>query len=238
MDQNQIVELNAQMEKLSPEEIVEYFTTNFKGEIALSNSLSLEDQVLTDMICKIAPETRIFTLDTGRVFPEAYDVIERTKKKYQKDIEIFFPNFENVEKMVAENSINLFYESVEKRKLCCKVRKIEPLKRAFKGLKVWICGLRQEQSITRYGLHPVEWDEGNGLIKISPLYNWSSAKVREYIDTHEVPYNILSDQGYPSIGCQPCTCAVSEGEDERSGRWWWETPETKECGLHSRKLKK
>ncbi|MFI3247579.1 MAG: phosphoadenylyl-sulfate reductase [Rikenellaceae bacterium] len=234
MNLNEINELNAQMEKLTPEEMISFFTTEFKGEIALSNSLSLEDQVLTDMICKIAPETRIFTLDTGRVFPEAYDVIDKTKKKYNKSIEIFFPNFESVEKMVAEHSANLFYESVENRKLCCKVRKIEPLRRAFKGLKVWICGLRQEQSITRFGLHPVEWDEGNGLIKLSPLYDWSAAKVREYIDTNEVPYNPLSDQGFPSIGCQPCTRAIQEGEDERAGRWWWESPESKECGLHKR----
>ncbi len=234
MDQNEIKEINAQMESLTPEEILSYFTTQFKGEIALSNSLSLEDQVLTDMICKIDHDMRIFTLDTGRVFPEAYDVIERTNKKYSKSIEIFFPNFESVEKMVAENSVNLFYESVEKRKLCCRVRKIEPLRRAFKGLKVWICGLRQEQSITRFGLNPVEWDEGNGLIKVSPLYNWSAAKVREYIDAHEVPYNALCDNGFPSIGCQPCTRAIEEGEDERAGRWWWESPESKECGLHKR----
>ncbi len=222
------------MEKMTPEEMIAYFTKEFKGEIALSNSLSLEDQVLTDMICKIAPDTRIFTLDTGRVFPEAYDVIDKTKKKYGKSIEVFFPNHESVEKMVAEHSVNLFYDSVENRKLCCKVRKIEPLRRAFKGLKVWICGLRQEQSITRFGLHPVEWDEGNGLIKLSPLYDWSADKVREYIDTHEVPYNSLSDQGFPSIGCQPCTRAIKEGEDERAGRWWWESPESKECGLHKR----
>lgn len=234
MSQQNVAELNAQMEKLSAEEIIEYFTREYAGEIALSNSLSLEDQVLTDMICKVSPQTRIFTLDTGRLFPEAYDLMDRTQKKYSKSIEVFFPCAESVEKMVAENSANLFYESVEKRKLCCRVRKIEPLKRAFKGLKVWICGLRQEQSITRYGLHAVEWDEGNNLIKVSPLYNWSSSKVREYIDEHEVPYNPLSDQGFPSIGCQPCTRAVKEGEDERSGRWWWEAPETKECGLHKR----
>ncbi len=235
MNPNDIIELNAQMERLTPEEIISYFTTEYSGEIALSNSLSLEDQVLTDMICKISPETRIFTLDTGRVFPEAYDLIDRTKKKYDKSIEIFFPNFESVEKMVAEHSVNLFYESVENRKLCCKIRKIEPLRRAFKGLKVWICGLRQEQSITRFGLHPVEWDEANGLIKVSPLYDWSSTKVREYIDNHEVPYNPLCDKGFPSIGCQPCTRAIEPGEDERAGRWWWESPETKECGLHKRK---
>ncbi len=234
MNQPEIKELNAQMERLTAEEMIAYFAQEFKGEIALSNSLSLEDQVLTDMICNIDSTMRIFTLDTGRVFPEVYDVIERTNKKYSKSIEIFFPNYEAVEKMVSENSVNLFYESVEKRKLCCAVRKIEPLHRAFSGLKVWICGLRQEQSITRYGLNPVEWDEGNGVIKLSPLYNWGAAKVREYIDKHDVPYNPLCDKGYLSIGCQPCTRAVEAGEDERSGRWWWESPESKECGLHKR----
>lgn len=235
MTQDEVKELNAQFKESTPEDIIRYFTQEYAGDIALSNSLSMEDQVLTDMICKISPESRIFTLDTGRLFPEAYDLIDKTKAKYSKSIEIFFPNFENVEKMVAENSANLFYESVEKRKLCCQVRKIEPLRRAFKGLKVWICGLRQEQSITRYGLNPVEWDEANGLIKISPLYNWSADKVREYITEHDVPYNPLCDKGYLSIGCQPCTRAVAQGEDERSGRWWWEAPETKECGLHCRK---
>lgn len=234
MDKNELRELNRELEKMSAEQILSHFLKEYKGEIALSNSLSLEDQTLTDMICKIDPETRIFTLDTGRVFPEAYDLIDRTKKKYNRSIEIFFPNAEKVEKMVAENSVNLFYESVEKRKLCCAVRKIEPLRRAFKGLKVWICGLRQEQSITRFGLQPVEWDEFNGLLKVSPLYDWSAAKVREYIDENEVPYNPLCDQGFLSIGCQPCTRAVAEGEDERAGRWWWESPESKECGLHKR----
>ncbi len=226
--------LNNRFERLSPEEIIAYFVEEYAGEIALSNSLSLEDQVLTDMLCKIDPSVRIFTLDTGRLFPEAYDLIDKTRDKYNKEIEIFFPNFESVEKMVSEHSANLFYKSVESRKLCCKIRKIEPLRRAFKGLKVWICGLRQEQSITRFGLNPVEWDEGNGLLKISPLYNWSASKVREYIESHEVPYNPLCDQGFLSIGCQPCTRAVAEGEEERAGRWWWEQPETKECGLHKR----
>ncbi len=238
MTQEELRDLNKVVATMTPEEILVHFITAYRGEIALSNSLSLEDQVLTDMICRIDPEVRIFTLDTGRVFPEAYDLMERTFQRYSKRIEVFFPNFEAVEKMVAENSVNLFYESVEKRKLCCRVRKIEPLMRAFKGLKVWICGLRQEQSITRYGLNPVEWDEANGMLKISPLYNWSAAKVREYIESNEVPYNPLCDKGYLSIGCQPCTRAVEAGEDERAGRWWWEAPESKECGLHSRKLKK
>lgn len=235
MDKQKILELNKEFKKASAEQILAYFIGEYKGEIALATSLSLEDQILTKMICDIDKDVKIFTLDTGRLFPETYDLIDKTSKFFAKSIDVYFPEHTQVEKMVAENSINLFYDSVEKRRQCCALRKIEPLKRAFSGLKVWVCGLRQEQSITRYGLNPIEWDEQNGLIKISPLYNWNAAKVREYIDTNNVPYNPLCDKGFLSIGCQPCTRAVEEGEDERSGRWWWENPETKECGLHKRK---
>ncbi|MFI3262426.1 MAG: phosphoadenylyl-sulfate reductase [Rikenellaceae bacterium] len=234
MDKQSILELNKELKNAPAEQILAYFIEKYKGEIALATSLSLEDQILTKMICDIDKDVKIFTLDTGRLFPETYDLIDKTSKYFGKNIEIFFPDHTKVEKMVAESSINLFYDSVEKRRECCKIRKIEPLNRAFKGLKVWVCGLRQEQSITRYGLNPIEWDEQNGLIKISPLYDWNAAKVREYIDANSVPYNPLCDKGFLSIGCQPCTRAVAEGEDERSGRWWWEAPETKECGLHKR----
>ncbi len=230
-----IDELNIRFKNAAPQELLSWVLTEYKGEIALSSSFSIEDQVLTDMICKIDPSTRIFTLDTGRLFPETYTLIEKTKQKYNIDIEIFFPNYTDVENMVNRHGINLFYKSVECRKLCCNVRKIEPLKRAFTGLKVWICGLRQEQSITRYGLKPIEWDGNNNLIKISPLAIWTEQNVWEYIRQNNVPYNELHDHGFPSIGCQPCTRAIKAGEDIRAGRWWWETPENKECGLHKRK---
>ncbi|HIS33827.1 MAG TPA: phosphoadenylyl-sulfate reductase [Candidatus Avirikenella pullistercoris] len=230
-----IDELNVRFKNAAPQELLSWVLTEYKGEIALSSSFSIEDQVLTDMICKIDPSTRIFTLDTGRLFPETYTLIEKTKQKYNIDIEIFFPNYTDVENMVNRHGINLFYKSVECRKLCCNVRKIEPLKRAFTGLKVWICGLRQEQSITRYGLKPIEWDGNNNLIKISPLAIWTEQDVWEYIRQNNVPYNELHDHGFPSIGCQPCTRAIKAGEDIRAGRWWWETPENKECGLHKRK---
>lgn len=230
-----IDELNVRFKNAAPQELLSWVLTEYKGEIALSSSFSIEDQVLTDMICKIDPSTRIFTLDTGRLFPETYTLIEKTKQKYNIDIEIFFPNYTDVENMVNRHGINLFYKSVECRKLCCNVRKIEPLKRAFTGLKVWICGLRQEQSITRYGLKPIEWDGNNNLIKISPLAIWTEQNVWEYIRQNNVPYNELHDHGFPSIGCQPCTRAIKAGEDIRAGRWWWETPENKECGLHKRK---
>ncbi|HLP05479.1 MAG TPA: phosphoadenylyl-sulfate reductase [Paludibacter sp.] len=222
----------------TPEEILAYFLSKYKGKIALSSSLSIEDQVLTDMVAKIDKETRIFTLDTGRLFPETYSLVDATNKKYGIAIEVFFPDHAKVEGMVKENGVNLFYDSVEKRKQCCRVRKLEPLKRAFNGLEVWICGLRQEQSITRMNTKAVEWDEANGLVKINPLIHWLEKDVWDYIKTHGVPYNELHEKGFPSIGCQPCTRAVKPGEDLRAGRWWWEEPEHKECGLHNRPVKK
>ncbi|NDP20977.1 MAG: phosphoadenylyl-sulfate reductase [Paludibacter sp.] len=229
--------LNEEFEGKSPEEILTYFLNEFKGKIALSSSLSIEDQVLTDLIVRIDKDARIFTLDTGRLFPETYSLIDKTNNKYDIAIEVFFPESSKVEKMVKTNGINLFYDSIEKRKQCCQVRKLEPLKRAFQGLEVWICGLRQEQSITRMGAKTVEWDEANGIIKINPLVHWLEKEVWEYIKTNKVPYNELHDKGFPSIGCQPCTRAVKLGEDLRAGRWWWEDPEHKECGLHNRPTK-
>ncbi len=229
-----IVELNNRYERLPAEVLLKDFLSKYGNSIALSSSLSLEDQVLTHMICNISKNTKIFTLDTGRLFPETYDLIERTNKKYGINIQIYFPEAAKVEKMVIEKGINLFYESIENRKLCCKIRKLEPLKRAFEGLKVWICGLRREQSVTRNNLNVIEWDEVNGLIKLNPLIEWTEDQVRDYIRTNKIPYNPLHDKGYPSIGCQPCTRSILPGEDIRAGRWWWENPETKECGLHKR----
>lgn len=225
-------ELNERWRGKGPEEILRGFLAEYEGEIGLASSLSIEDQVLTDMICRLQPQTRIFTLDTGRLFPETYSLIERTNMTYGIKIEIFFPDHRNVEQMVARHGVNLFYESIEKRRLCCHVRKLEPLKRAFGGLKVWICGLRHEQSVTRTHTHMVEWDEGNGLLKVNPLIDWTERQVWDYIRRNGVPYNKLHDQGFPSIGCQPCTRAVKPGEDLRAGRWWWEDPQHKECGLH------
>ncbi len=223
-----------QFEKAGAQEVIRFFLKEFEGRIALSSSMGAEDQVLTDMVCKIDNSAKIFTLDTGRLFPETYDVIDQTNKKYGINIEIYFPNKEDVEPMVKEKGMNLFYHSIENRKQCCYVRKIVPLKRAFKGLDAWICGLRREQSVTRYNTKVVEWDEGNGMIKINPLIDWSEKQLWDYIHANEVPYNKLHDKGFPSIGCLPCTRAVKPGEDIRSGRWWWEEPEQKECGLHNR----
>jgi phosphoadenosine phosphosulfate reductase len=234
MDTAQIDKWNEQFKKSSAQEVLAYFLKEFKGEIALSSSLGAEDQVLTEMVATIDKSARIFTLDTGRVFPETYDLIAKTNQKYNVSIEVFFPDFKKVQEMVKLKGINLFYESIENRKECCHVRKMEPLKRAFAGLKVWICGLRKDQSITRFYSKMVEWDEANGLLKINPLINWTEQQVWDYIKTNDIPYNVLHDKGFPSIGCQPCTRAIEKGEDVRAGRWWWEQPEHKECGLHSK----
>lgn len=229
-----IEELNKQLDGKSAVEIVDFFLTNYKGEIALSSSLGLEDQVLTDMVCRTDASTRIFTLDTGRIFPETYSLMARTNSKYGVKLEVFFPDKDLVETMVKEHGINLFYDSVELRKQCCRVRKLEPLSRAFAGLKVWICGLRRSQSVTREGMRIVEWDSMHNMIKVNPLIEWSEQDCWQYVELNGVPYNKLHKQGFPSIGCQPCTRAVDNGEDVRAGRWWWESPEQKECGLHKR----
>ncbi len=230
----EIEKLNESFIGKSPEDVIEYAVKYFGNKIALSSSLGAEDQALTHMLVNISPETRIFTLDTGRVFPEVYDLLSRTGKKYKKTIEVFFPDKEDVETMVNQKGINLFYDSIENRKLCCHVRKIEPLKRAFHGLDAWICGLRAQQSVTRNDAQLFEWDAANGLVKINPLVHWDEETLWNYIKENNVPYNKMHDKGYPSIGCQPCTRAIAEGEDIRAGRWWWENPDTKECGLHKR----
>lgn len=229
-----INQLNKEFEAKSPEEIVSYFLYEYDDRIALASSLGLEDQMLTDIILKIKKEARIFTIDTGRLFPETYSLIDETNKKYDFKMEVYFPENKPVEEHVRTHGVNAFYESVEKRKICCNVRKIQPLQRALSTLDVWICGLRQEQSVTRTGVKVVEWDEANGLLKINPLARFAEQEVWNYIRKHHVPYNVLHRKGFPSIGCQPCTRAVEPGEDIRSGRWWWENPEHKECGLHRR----
>ncbi len=226
--------LNERFQYSDPETIVKFFIEHLEDKIALASSLGAEDQMLTHIVSNINKETRIFTLDTGRLFPETYDLIDRTQKRYKHRIEVFFPNHEKVEEMVNKNGINLFYDSVENRKMCCQIRKIEPLKRAFKGLKAWICGLRADQSVTRQQIDIVEWDEANKLIKINPLARWSEEQVWEYIKVNKIPYNPLHDKSYPSIGCLPCTRAIMDGEDVRAGRWWWESANTKECGLHKK----
>jgi phosphoadenosine phosphosulfate reductase len=206
----------------------------FGKKITFATSLGAEDQAITEMIAGIDKTVKVFTLDTGRLFPETYDTLQMTTARYGIPIEVYFPDAHHVEEMVHSRGINLFYESVENRKLCCQIRKIEPLTRAFSGMDAWICGLRREQSITRQDLNLVEWDEQNKLIKINPLINWTEEQVWDYIKVKNIPYNKLHNAGFPSVGCQPCTRAIEPGEDVRAGRWWWELPQNKECGLHKK----
>lgn len=228
-------ELNERFINLAPQEALKYFLTEFPTSSALSSSLSYEDQVITDMMVGISKSARIFTLDTGRQFPETYELIDRTNMQYGISIEVFFPDFHKVQEMVREHGINCFYDSVDLRHLCCNIRKIEPLKRALQGVDVWISGLRRDQSVTRKNMQMVEYDTADNVIKFNPLILWSEPQVLDYVKEHGVPYNKLHKQGFPSIGCQPCTRAVKPGEDIRAGRWWWEDPDHRECGLHVRK---
>ncbi len=221
-----------QTRNLTAQEFLKYVVKRFGDSVALASSMGAEDQVLVDMLCSVTTEPNIFTLDTGRLPQETYDVIDATNKKYGIKIRIAFPEAAKVEQMVNEAGPNLFYESVDARKQCCHIRKVLPLQRELANLDAWITGLRRQQSVTRESLDRVEWDQSNGLIKLSPLADWTQEQVWDYIRSNNVPYSKLHDLGYPSIGCAPCTRAIKEGEDVRAGRWWWETPEQKECGLH------
>ncbi len=203
------------------------------GGLVFSTSFGLEDQVITHHIFSKNVPIRVFTLDTGRMFPETYSVWSRTKEIYGKNIEVYSPQTDAVQKLVSSKGPNSFYESVENRLECCHIRKVEPLQRALKGNAVWITGIRKEQSANRNNLSSVEWDEKNNILKFHPLFDWSFAEVKDFIKRNNIPYNSLHDKGFPSIGCQPCTRAVKDGEDARAGRWWWEDTTKKECGLHT-----
>ena len=202
------------------------------GEVVFSSSLGQEDQVLTDAIFRNQIPIRIFSIDTGRLFNETYELLEKTTARYKKSIDLYFPEAGDVEQYVREQGINGFYESVENRKSCCHVRKVVPLNRALANAKVWITGLRAEQSGNRKDMPMVEWMEDRGLYKVNPLIRWSYDQMMDYIRANNVPYNPLHDRGFISIGCAPCTRAIEPGEDARAGRWWWETSQ-KECGLHA-----
>ena len=230
----QIEQWNEVLKGRTAEEVTGYFLDHFGQEIVLSSSMGQEDQVLTHMVCSHNRDAEIFTLDSGRLFPETYELIDRTNQHFGIRIRVYYPDARKVEGMVSRHGVNLFYESVENRKLCCGIRKVAQLPRAFSGKRAWICGLRKDQSVARFFNKLVEWDDANGLIRINPLINWSEKEVRAYIEEHRIPYNELHDKGYPSIGCQPCTRAIAPGEDVRAGRWWWENEDQKECGLHKR----
>lgn len=224
--------LNDAVKDMTAEQIIRLSHKEFGGKLVFASSLGEEDQVITDLIAKVSNGIEIFTLDTGRLFQETYDLLSKTQKKYSMSFKMYYPDNEAVEDMVRNYGINLFYESVANRKLCCGLRKVEPLKRALKNSDAWMCGLRSAQSITRSDLKVFQWDEANQKIKISPLADWNLDQVQGYIQQNNVDVNPLHARGFISIGCASCTRAVSEGEDIRLGRWWWETPGQKECGLH------
>ncbi len=207
----------------------------FSGNITFSTSFSFEDQVILHHILTTIPAAvKVFTLDTGRLFPETYSVWNSTNARYNTSIKAYYPKNDLLESFIMEKGPNSFYESVDNRKSCCYIRKVEPLQRALKGNNVWITGLRAEHSPARQDLQIIEWDEVNNIIKYNPLLHWSTNDVKEYIDTNNIPYNSLHDKGFISIGCAPCTRAIKENEDFRAGRWWWEDNSKKECGLHSK----
>lgn len=216
------------------EAILDFALGTFGESLAFANSLGLEDACLLELISRRPVKPRIFFLDTGRLNPETYDTLERFRDHYGLPIETYFPDRAAVEAFVNAEGPNAFYRSLELRKACCAIRKVEPLKRALAGADAWLTGLRREQGATRIGLgaFEVDWAHG-GILKVNPLIGWSYAQTRAFIANHRVPYNPLHDAGYPSLGCAPCTRPVKEGEDLRAGRWWWEQPEHKECGLHA-----
>ncbi|TAJ83057.1 MAG: phosphoadenylyl-sulfate reductase [Gallionellaceae bacterium] len=200
--------------------------------VTFANSLGAEDMVLTDLIAKHQPDIAMFSLDTGRLPQETYDLMQAVRVRYRVPLQVYFPDAAQVEALVARIGVNGFYDSVDNRKACCHVRKVEPLQRALAGKKAWITGMRREQAVTRGSLEVSAFDADHGLQKFNPLLDWTNAEVWEYIKANDVPYNALHDRFYPSIGCAPCTRAITPGEDIRAGRWWWEDPQNKECGLH------
>jgi thioredoxin-dependent adenylylsulfate APS reductase len=225
---------NQELESKSPQAVLEWGLKHFQRKISLSSSFGAEDVALIDMLWRIDPKARVFTLDTLRLPTETYTVMDQIRLRYGIELEVYYPDLDAVRPMVEEHGFNLFYKSLEMRHLCCGIRKVEPVERALKDLDAWTTGLRRDQALTRANIRKVEPDDAHpGKVKLNPLADWTSDQVWEYIRENHVPYNELHDKGYPSIGCAPCTRAVDPEEDPRAGRWWWELdPNSKECGLH------
>ncbi len=232
-DAKQVEELNKEFSGKSPEDALKWALDNVHPNIALASSFGAEDVVVIDMLMKVSPEARVFTLDTGRLNQETYNVMDDVKNKYNLTLEIMFPDTEETQNMVREHGMNFFYKGQENRKLCCGVRKVKPLKKMLGTLEGWITGIRADQTDNRGDAAIFEVDNVfGGILKVNPIINWSWDETWDYIKANNVPYNKLHDKGYPSIGCEPCTRAIKEGEDLRAGRWWWENESDKECGLH------
>ena len=222
------------MESWSSQEILTWAVGKFSTRLTISASFGApEGMVLVDMLHRIDPESKVFVLDTGRLHPATYDLIDRVRDRYGKSVDVVFPNSADVERMVREKGMNLFYESLENRKLCCQIRKVQPMRRHLAGYDAYVTGLRRDQNLNRAETKKIEIDSANGgLVKLNPIADWTHERALEYIGEYSVPMNRLHREGYPSVGCEPCTRAVGAGDDPRSGRWWWENDDTKECGLH------
>lgn len=231
-DLKQLSQWRTELRHANPGEVMAWAQRTFPDQVVYATSLGAESAVLFHHYAQIGADLPVFTLDTGRLFPETYDLIETIKLTYNIDIRLYFPEREDVEDAVNHGGPNFFRQSQDLRKHCCFIRKVKPLSRALKGSSAWITGLRREQSVNRESVEVIEWDAGNENYKINPLWRWTADEVWDYIRAHNLPYNPLHDQGFPSIGCAPCTRAVLPGEPERAGRWWWEEEEKKECGLH------
>jgi phosphoadenosine phosphosulfate reductase len=233
-DPLQLAAWQRQLAGAVPAAVLAWAVEVFAGRLVLGSALGAEDQVLVQMIASAELSIPVFTLDTGRLFPECHDLMAQTEARYGIRIQVFCPEAAAVEALVAEHGPTVFRQSVALRQRCCAVRKLQPLRRALAGKAAWVCGLRGTQSVTRAEVQVVEWDGANGLYRICPLAHWTEADVWSYIRTQQVPYNPLHDRGYPSLGCACCTRPIVAGEGVRAGRWWWEAPEHKECGLHLR----
>ncbi len=231
LNQN-IQDLQNKLTESQPWNFLKDLSRDYAGRIVFSSSFSYEDQVITHLIAHQQLPIQIFTLDTGRLFAETYSVWSSTLERYKISIKAFYPDQSRLESFVEKNGPNAFYESVDKRKDCCFIRKVEPLKRALLGNAIWVTGLRAEHSTERQDLQSIEWDESNQIIKYHPLLHWTTEEVTDFIKSNNIPYNPLHDKGFVSIGCAPCTRAIKSGEDFRAGRWWWEDANKKECGLH------
>lgn len=227
-------QLNEQLEGKSVEDGLRLLSTEYPGRVIFTTSFGIEDQVITHKIFTDEIPVRVITLDTGRLFRETYDLFAATIARYGRRIELFFPDYRDVEVMVTGKGPFSFYDSKDNREECCRIRKVEPLNRALKGMECWVTGIRAGQSGKRSEMNTVEYDDARDMVKYNPLLDWSLEEVEKYIKENRIPYNILHDRGYPSIGCEPCTRPVLKGEDIRSGRWWWENDGLRECGLHLR----
>ena len=229
-----LLDLKNRLDGFSCEEQMGKLTSIFPGKVIFTTSLGIEDQVITHKIFTNNLDIKVITLDTGRLFPQTYDVLSNTIIRYNKKIDVYFPEYVDVEKMVTEKGPYSFYQSVENRKECCRIRKVAPLGRALEGMEVWISGIRADQSDNRNQMDWIEYDEAKNLFKFYPVFNWTFDEVRSFVKENNIPYNSLHDKGFVSIGCEPCTKAVKPGDDFRSGRWWWENEGPRECGLHEK----